>query len=147
MSLPHRKFNFKLIALTHYYKKNFWFNCLTVYYLTMPGSQQLSKKLKSTPKIALRSRVAIENTPTTSTEPAESNEDLVKTIRAIIKEELEEHEKNINNILKSSLETTNKRLEDISKEVRDITESLEFTQSKLDDEIALVKKRHFKDQI
>ena len=56
-----------------------------------------------------------------------------------MKQEYEEHEKKINGIIKSHLETTNKRLEEISKEFRDITESVEFTEGRLDEEIATVK--------
>lgn len=116
----------------------------------MPDSRQLANKLKSTPRMALRSK-AMKNTPTSSSMMSiENNEELLNTIRGIIKEELEdhekkmkqeyeEHEKKINDIIKSHLETTNKRLEEISKEVRDITESVEFTEGRLDEEIATVK--------
>lgn len=116
----------------------------------MPDSRQLANKLKSTPRMALRSK-AMKNTPTSSSKMSiENNEELLNTIRGIIKEELEdhekkmkqeyeEHEKKINDIIKSHLETTNKRLEEISKEVRDITESVEFTEGRLDNEIATVK--------
>ena len=116
----------------------------------MPDSRQLANKLKSTPRMALRSK-AMKNTPTSSSKMSiENNEELLNTIRGIIKEELEdhekkmkqeyeEHEKKINDIIKSHLETTNKRLEEISKEVRDITESVEFTEGRLDEEIATVK--------
>ena len=116
----------------------------------MPDSRQLANKLKSTPRMALRSK-AMKNTPTSSSIMSiENNEELLNTIRGIIKEELEdyekkmkqeyeEHEKKINDIIKSHLETTNKRLEEISKEVRDITESVEFTEGRLDEEIATVK--------
>ena len=116
----------------------------------MPDSRQLANKLKSTPRMALRSK-AMKNTPTSSSMMSiENNEELLNTIRGIIKEELEDHEKKmkqeyeehdkkINDIIKSHLETTNKRLEEISKEVRDITESVEFTEGRLDEEIATVK--------
>ena len=42
-------------------------------------------------------------------------------------------------MLKSQLENTNERFEKISKEVLEITKSLEFTQGQLNDEIAIVK--------
>ena len=42
-------------------------------------------------------------------------------------------------MLKSQLENTNGRPEKISKEVLEITKSLEFTQGQLNDEIAIVK--------
>ena len=116
----------------------------------MPDSRQLANKLKSTPRMALRSK-AMKNTPTSSSMMSiENNEELLNKIKGIIKEELEdhekkmkqeyeEHEKKINDIIKSHSETTNKRLEEISKEVRDITESVEFTEGRLDEEIATVK--------
>ena len=116
----------------------------------MPDSRQLANKLKSTPRMALRSK-AMKNIPTSSSMMSiENNEELLNTIRGIIKEELEdhekkmkqeyeEHEKKFNDIIKSHLQTTNKRLEEISKEVRDITESVEFTEGRLDEEIATVK--------
>ena len=116
----------------------------------MPDSRQLANKLKSTPRMALRSK-AMKNTPTSSSMMSiENNEELLNTIRGIIKEELEghekkmkqeyeEHEKKINDIIRSHLETTSKRLEEISKEVRDVTESVEFTGGRLDEEIATVK--------
>ena len=42
-------------------------------------------------------------------------------------------------ILKSQLQNTNERLDEISNEVLEITKSLEFTQGKLDEELAIVK--------
>ena len=116
----------------------------------MPDSRQLANKLKSTPRMALRSKAMKNTTTSSSMMSIENNEELLNTIRGIIKEELEdnekkmkqeyeEHEKKINDIIKSHLETTNKRLEEISKEVRDITESVQFTEGRLDEEIATVK--------
>ena len=69
----------------------------------------------------------------------DNNDELVNTVRDIIKEELREHEKKLNEILKSQLQNTNERLDKISNEVLEITKSLEFTQGKLDEEIAIVK--------
>ena len=69
----------------------------------------------------------------------DNNDELVNTVRDIIKEELREHEKKLNEILKSQLQNTNERLDKISNEILEITKSLEFTQGKLDEEIAIVK--------
>ena len=41
-------------------------------------------------------------------------------------------------ILKSQLKNTNERLDKISNEVLEITKSLEFTQCKIDEELAIV---------
>ena len=117
----------------------------------MTGSKQLANKLKSTPKsIHARSKSVTQNTPTGSAQNNENNEELVVIIKGIIKEEFKEHErkineefkeheKKINEMLKSQLENTNGCLEKISKEVLEITKSLEFTQGQLNDEIAIVK--------
>ena len=105
----------------------------------MVNSKQLTNKSKSTPKMSLRSSSVIQNTPTTSVQSDDNNDELVNTIRDIIKEELGEHEKKLNEILKSQLQNTNERLDKISNEMLEITKSLEFTQGKLDEEIAIVK--------
>ena len=60
----------------------------------MFNSKQLRNKSKSTTKM-LRSRSVMQNTPTTSVQSDDDNGELVNTIRGIIKEELEEHEKNL----------------------------------------------------
>ena len=104
----------------------------------MVGSQQLNNKLKATPKISLRTRQAAAATPTTpATE--ENNEDLLKTIRKIVREELEDHQEEVSEIIKSQLTNTNERLDKISQEVVEITKSLEFTQEELHDSLANVK--------
>ena len=117
----------------------------------MTGSKQLANILKSIPKsIHTRSKSVTQNTLTGSAQNNENNEELVVIVKGIIKEEFKEHErkineefkeheKKINEMLKSQLENTNKRLEKISKEVLEITKSLEFTQGQLNDEIAIVK--------
>ena len=106
----------------------------------MINSKQLTNKPKSTPKMSLRSRSAtLYNTPTTSVQSDNNNDELVNTIRDIIKEELGEHEKKLNEILKSQLQNTNERLDKISNEVLEITKILEFTRDKLDEELASVK--------
>ena len=77
--------------------------------------------------MSLRSRSVMQNTPTTSVQSHDNNDELINTIRGIIKEELEEHEKKLIEILKSQLQNTNERLDEISNEVLEITKSLEFT--------------------
>ena len=57
------------------------------YILNMVGSKQLSSKLKTTPKISLRTRQATAATKTTAA-TEENNEELVETIRKIVREEL-----------------------------------------------------------
>ena len=51
--------------------------------------------------MSLRSRSVMQNTPTTSVESDDNDDELVNTIRGIIKEELEKHEKKLDEILKS----------------------------------------------
>ena len=51
--------------------------------------------------MSFRSRSIMQNAPTTSIRSDDNNNELVNTIRGIIKEELEEHEKKTNKILKS----------------------------------------------
>ena len=89
--------------------------------------------------MSLISNSVMHNTSTTSVQRDDNNDQLVNTIRDIIKEELGEHEKKLNEILKSQLQNTNERLDKISNEMLEITKSLEFTQGKLDEEIAIVK--------
>ena len=105
----------------------------------MVNYKQLTNKSKSTAKMTLRSSSVMQNTPSTSVQSDDKNDELVNTIRDIIKEDLGEHEKKLNEILKSQLQNTNERLDKISNEVLEITKSLEFTQGKLDEEIAIVK--------
>ena len=113
----------------------------------MVGSKQLNNKLKTTPKISLRTRQAAAATPATSA-TEENNEDLLETIRKIVREELEDHQEKVSEIIKSEkvseiikseLTNTNERLDKISQEVVEITKSLEFTQEELHDGFANVK--------
>ena len=105
----------------------------------MVNSKQLTNKSKSTPKISLRSSLVMQNAATTLVQSNDNNDELVNTIRDIIKEELGEHEKKLNEILKSQLQNTNERLDKISNEVLEITKSSDLTQGKLDEELAIVK--------
>ena len=100
----------------------------------MANSKQLTNKSKSTPKLSLRSTSVMQNTPITSVQRNDNNDELVNTISDIIKEELGEHEKKLNEFLKSQLQNTNERLDKLSIEFLEITKSLEFTQGKLEKE-------------
>ena len=59
----------------------------------MVNSKQLTKKTKSASKMSLRSRSVMQNTPTTSVQNGDNNDEPVNTIRDIIKKELEDYEK------------------------------------------------------
>ena len=110
---------------------------LKVYILNMVGSKQLNNKLKIAPKISLRTRQAEAATPTTS-KAEENNEDLIETLRKIVRKELEGH-REISEIIKSQLTNTSERLDKISQEVIDRTKNLEFTHGELHDGLASVK--------
>ena len=98
------------------------------YQVTMVNSKQLTNKSKPTPKISLRSSLVMQNTATTLVQSNDNNDELVNTIKDIIKEELGEHEKKLNEILKSQLQNTYERLGKKSNEVLEITKSSEYTQ-------------------
>ena len=71
---------------------------LKVYILNIVGSKQLSNKLKTTPKVLLRTLQAAAALPTTpATE--ENNEDLIKTIRKFVREEVEDLQENLVRLL------------------------------------------------
>ena len=92
--------------------------------------------------MSLRSRKtqAAHNTPTTPSSTKRWNDDdLVNTIRRVFKEEFEVHENKINDIIKTNMEAVNVRLNKIYEEFYEITKSLEFTQNKFDEELAIVK--------
>ena len=61
------------------------------------------------------------------------HDDLIETIREIVKEELENQQEKIKEIIKLELTTTNEHLDKISKEVADLTKSIEFTQGEVKD--------------
>ena len=61
-------------------------------------------------------------------------------IRSIVKEELQAHEAVLQTIVSFNLKVTNERLEKLSREVNDITKSLEFTQKRLEDETKVIRK-------
>ena len=108
----------------------------------MVGSKQLSNKLKSKPKVSLRNRQVLiqeDNTNPRSSSTNCKDEEVLETIRKIVKKEIENHEKKVGEIIKTHLENTNNQLDRISQEVFEITKSLEFTQSQLDEELTKIK--------
>ena len=71
---------------------------LKVYILNIVGSKQLTNKLKTTPKVLLRTlqaAAALPKTPATE----ENNEDLIKTIRKFVREEVEDLQENLVRLL------------------------------------------------
>ena len=107
----------------------------------MVNSKQLNNKLKSTPKMSLRTRQVSTHDHSTPCSSATNfnDEKFLEMIRKIVKEEIKNHEEKVGKIIKAQLENTNNRLDRISQEVVDITKSLEFTQEQLDEELAKLK--------
>ena len=79
-------------------------------------------------------QASAQETPTTSG-ANNDQEDLVITIEKIIKEEFDKHENKIDEMIKLHLQATNKRLDKISKDFNEVTKSLEFTQSTINEEL------------
>ena len=105
----------------------------------MVDSKQLSNKTKSSPNLSVQTRQASsQETPTTSG-PNSDQEDIVITIKKIIKERFDKHGKKIDEMIKLHLQSTNERLHKISKDVIEVTKSLEFTQSTQGEELGSVK--------
>ena len=104
----------------------------------MVNSKQLNNKLKTTPKMSLRTRqISTQDQSTACSSATNFNDDqFLEMIRKIVKEEIKNHEEEVGEIIKAQLENTNNRLDRISQEVVDITKSLEFTQEQLDEELA-----------
>ena len=101
----------------------------------MVDSKQLSNKTKSSPNLSVQTRQASsQETPTTSG-PNSDQEDIVITI----KERFDKHGKKIDEMIKLHLQSTNERLHKISKDVIEVTKSLEFTQSTQGEELGSVK--------
>ena len=61
------------------------------------------------------------------------------TIRKTVKEEFKEHEAKMSEMVSNNLHNTNDCLDEISKEITELTKSLEFTQDQLDGEINNIK--------
>ena len=106
------------------------------------NSKQSSTRSQSTPKTAVRTRNASmqETPPTSRKEINEDEESLSYIIRQIVKDELAVHEKIIKALINSNLKATNERLDKIATEMGELSKSLEFTQSQIDEELGNVKK-------
>ena len=91
-----------------------------------------SVKLKSTPKIGLRSssRNLNDSQATPATSGTNEGESLFDIIGNIVKEEFKIHESNIKELINSNVNKTTKRLDKLSGEIIDSTASLEFMQKK-----------------
>ena len=92
--------------------------------------------------MSLRNRqvsIQEDNTTSRSSSTNDKDEEFLETLRKIIKEEIENHEKKVGKIIKIHLENTNNRLDIISEKVFKITKSLEFTQGQLDEELTKIK--------
>ena len=92
--------------------------------------------------MSVRSRKAqaAHNTPTMpSSAKLRNDDDLVNTITRVFKEEFEVHKNKINDIIKTNMGAVNVQLNKISEEVDEINKSLEFTQNKFDEKLAIDK--------
>ena len=105
----------------------------------MVDSKQLSNKTKSTPNLSVQTRQASSQETSTTSGPNSDQEDIVITIKKIIKERFDKHGKKIDEMIKLHLQSTNERLHKISKDVIEVTKSLEFTQSTQGEELGSVK--------
>ena len=105
----------------------------------MVDSKQLSNKTKSTPNLSVQTRQASSQETPTISGPNSDQEDIVITIKKIIKERFDKHGKKIDEMIKLHLQSTNERLHKISKDVIEVTKSLEFTQSTQGEELGSVK--------
>ena len=110
--------------------------------VTTVNSKESSTRSKSTPKTAVQTwNASVEDTPPTSPkEIDEDEESLSDIIQQIVKEELAAHEKTIKALINSNLQATNKCLDKIATEMGELSKSLEFTQSQLEEELGYVKK-------
>ena len=79
------------------------------------------------------------NTPSTPNLQKNNEKSLVDTIRKIVKKEFKEHETKTSVMINNNLQNTNDRLDKISKEMIELTKSLEFTQDQLEGEINYIK--------
>ena len=61
-------------------------------------------------------------------------------IQQIVKDQLAAHEKTIKDLINSNMKATNERLDKIATEMGELSKSLEFTQSQIDEELENVKK-------
>ena len=103
--------------------------------------------------MALRARKMINqegNTPSTpNLQKKNLKKSLIHTIRKIVKEEFKVHEAKISDMISNNLQNTNDHLDKISKEMTELTKSLEFTQDQLEGEINNIKEniKHLESRI
>ena len=94
-----------------------------------------------TETVAPTRNASVQNTLLTPRkEKNENKESLYDIIRQIVNKELPEHEKTIEALINSNLQATNERLDKIATEMGELSKSLEFTQSQLDEELGRLKK-------
>ena len=95
--------------------------------------------IKNTPKTALRVRKTMNqegnNTALTPNLQENNEKSLIDTIRKIVKEEFKEHETKISTMISNNLQNRNDCLHKMSKEMPELTKSLEFTQDQLTGEM------------
>ena len=104
----------------------------------MVNFKQMSNKITFTPKFSIQTRqTSAQETPATSS-ANDDQEGLVITIKKIIKEQFDKQEKKIDKKVKLHSQPANKRTDKIFKYVIEVTKSLEFTQSTLDEELGIV---------
>ena len=108
----------------------------------MVNSKQPSTRSKSTLKTAVQTKNAsVQDTPLTSCKEINEDEELLSDIiQQRVKEELAAHEKTIKALINSNLQATNERLDKIATGMGELSKSLEFTQSQLNEELGSVKK-------
>ena len=109
----------------------------------MRNTKQNGANIKNRPKMALRACKTINqkrnNTPSTPNLQENNERSLIDAIRKIVKEEFKEHETKMSEMINNNLQNTNDRLNKISKEMIELTKSLEFTQDQLDGETNNIK--------
>ena len=90
------------------------------------------------------------NTPSTpNLQKKNLKKSLIHTIRKTVKEEFKVHEAKISDMISNNLQNTNDHLDKISKEMTELTKSLEFTQDQLEGEINNIKEniKHLESRI
>ena len=110
----------------------------------MRNTKQNGANIKNTPKMVLRARKKINqegnNTPATPNQQENNEKSLIDTITSIVKEDFKEHETKMGDMISNYLQNTNDRPDKISKEMTELTKSLEFTQDQLEGEKYNIKK-------
>ena len=109
----------------------------------MVKKSQLSTKLKSTSRMATRSRnqksQGVHDRPLTP-RTTKDEKALLETIWEIVKDELASHQLAILETINDNIKVTNDSLDKISQDVTDLKQSLEFTQDQMNDKINKIMK-------